>query len=119
LGFSSNAGDPPTMAVHNPRILNRWRTIFAEWKRSGLSAAAFCRSRGFHKSGFYHWRRILRDLEGTATPLKPAPSFVPVRVVPEAIVEVILPSGIQLRVPLGAEVSQVASLAQALGAMPC
>jgi len=107
------------MAVHNPRILNRWRTIFAEWKRSGLSAAAFCRSRDLHKSGFYHWRRMLRDLEGTVTPQKPAPSFVPVRVVPEAIVEMILPSGLRLRVPLGAEASHVSTLARALGAMPC
>jgi hypothetical protein len=40
-------------------------------------------------------------------------------VVPAAVVEVILPSGIQLRVPLGADASQVARLALALGAGSC
>jgi hypothetical protein len=103
------------MAVHNPLILNRWRIIFADHRRSGLTISAFCRSRKLCKSNFHRWRNILEPLD----PPEPKPSFVPVRVVPEAIVEVILPSGIQLRVPLGAEVSQVASLAQALGAMPC
>ena len=109
------------MSAHDPRILHRWRAIFAEHRRSGLSIVAFCQSRTINKSGFYRWRNILEPLDLPGA--EPTPAFVPLRVVPEAVavpvVEVILPSGIRLRVPLGSDASQVASLARALGANPC
>ena len=50
---------------------------------------------------------------------RPAPSFVPVRVVPDPIVELILPAGVHLRVPLAADAGQVARLVHALGVRPC
>jgi len=105
------------MSAHDPRILARWRTIIAEQCRSPLTIAAFCRVRKLCKSGFHRWRNILEQLDHP----EPKPSFVPICVVPEAVavVEVILPSGIQLRVPLGADAAQVARLAHALGAGPC
>ena len=107
------------MFTHDPRILARWRTILAEQRRSSLTIAAFCRSRKLCKSNFHRWRKILEQLDHPAAAPKLSPSFVPLRVVPEAVVEVILPSGIQLRVPLGADASQVARLAVALGATSC
>ena len=112
------------MSVHNPLVLTRWRAIFAAHRRSGLSIAALCRSRAINKSGFHRWRNTLEQLEHARAEPKPSPAFVPVRVVPEAasvpLIEVVLPSGIQLRVPPGADASQVARLAQALvGAKPC
>ena len=106
------------MSVHDPLTLERWRTIFATWRSSGLSVAAFCRSRSLNMSSFYRWRKIIDDL-GRALEPRPAQSFVPVRVVPDPIVEVILPTGVQLRVPLAAEAGQVARLVHALGARPC
>ena len=109
------------MSVRSPIVLNHWRTIFAEQCRSGLSITAFCRSRKIVKSSFHRWRNTLEQLDHARA--EPKPAFVPVRVVPEAvaltIIEVILPSGIQLRVPLNADASQVSRLAQALGATPC
>ena len=107
------------MSAHDPRILARWRTIIAEQCRSPLTIAAFCRVRKLCKSNFYRWRNILDQLDHPKPERVPSPSFVPLRVVPEAVVEVILPSGIQLRVPLGADAAQVARLALALGAGPC
>ena len=107
------------MSAHDPRILARWRTILAEHRRSDLTIVDFCQARKLCKSNFHRWRNILAQLDRPTAAPKPAPSFVPVRVVPEAVVEVILPSGIQLRVPLGADASQVARLAHALGATPC
>lgn len=114
------------MAVHDPRIVERWRTIIADWRSTELSVTAFCRSRHINKSGFHRWRNILDQLDHTsATPPraqdepKSAPAFVPVRVVPESIVEVILPSGLQLRVPLSADAQQLARLVLALGATTC
>jgi hypothetical protein len=105
------------MAVHDPRTLQRWRAIFAEHRQSGLTIVDFCQARMINKSGFHRWRNILEQLGHP----EPKLSFVPLRVVPEAVavVEVILPSGIQLRVPLGADAAQVARLALALGASPC
>ena len=114
------------MAVPDPRLVERWRTDFATWRSSGLSVAAFCRSRDLNLSSFYRWRKILDDLDRSAAtrprsqpdPL-PAQSFVPVRVVPDTVVEVLLPSGLQLRVPLSADAPQLARLVRALGATPC
>ena len=112
------------MSVPDPRIVERWRTTFAVWRSSGLSVAAFCRSRDLNLSSFYRWRKILNDLDRpSATRSRPDPlppqSFVPVRVIPDAVVEVILPSGLQLRVPLSADGPQLARLVRALGAPPC
>ena len=106
------------MSVHDPLTLERWRAIFATWRSSGLSVAEFCRSRSLITSGFYRWRNICDDLDRTPEP-RPPQSFVPVRVLPETIVEVILPTGVHLRVPLAADAGQVARLAHALGAHSC
>ena len=114
------------MAVADPRIAQRWRKTFAMWRSSGLSVAAFCRSRELNLSSFYRWRKILDELDRPSAtrsrsqpdPL-PCPSFVPVRVIPDAVVEVIFPSGVQLRVPLSADAPQLARLVRALGAPPC
>lgn len=114
------------MAVHDPRIVERWRTIIDAWRSSGLSVTAFCRSRQVCKSGFHRWRTILDQLDPNspnpprpAAEPKPAPAFVPVRVMPDAVVEVILPSGLQLRVPLSADPQQLARLVLALGGSSC
>lgn len=111
------------MAVHDSRTLQRWRTIFAEHRRSGLTITAFCKSRKIVKSSFHRWRNTLQHHDHAPVEPKSHPAFVPLRVVPEAVaipmIEVILPSGIQLRVPLGADASQVARLALTLGANPC
>ncbi len=114
------------MSVPDPRLVERWRTTFAMWRSSGLSVAAFCRSRDLNLSSFYHWRKILDDLNRPSAtrprsepdPL-PGSSFVPVRVIPDTVVEVVLPSGVQLRVPLSADARQLACLVLALGASPC
>ncbi len=110
------------MSVPDPRLVERWRTTFAMWRSSDLSVAAFCRSRELNLSTFYRWRKILDDLDrplATRSDPQPSLAFVPVRVIPDAVVEVILRSGVQLRVPLSADASQVARLVQALGASPC
>ena len=114
------------MTVHDPRVVERWRMIVADWRSSGLCVAAFCRSRHVNKSGFHRWRNILNQIDHPATTPVPAPSptpsataFVPLRVIPDAVVEGLLPSGLQLRVPLSADVRQLARLVLALGAPPC
>ena len=114
------------MTVHDPRIVERWRMIVADWRSSGLCVTAFCRSRHVNKSGFHRWRNLLNQIDQSATTPSPVPNpttaataFVPLRVIPDAVVEVLLPSGLQLRVPLSADVRQLARLVLALGAPPC
>lgn len=69
------------MPVHDPLVRKRWRTIFATWRSSGLSVAAFRRFRSLNTSSFYRWRNIFDDLD--RTPESRAPQcFVPVRVCP-------------------------------------
>ncbi len=80
--------------------------------------ASFCRSRSLNTSSFYRWRNIFDGLDRTPEP-RPAQSFVPVRVVPDTIVELIFPTGVQLRVPLAADAGQVARLVHALGTHSC
>ena len=69
------------------------------WKRSGQSINAFCRVRKLTRSNFDRWRRILAA-EPCVSPPVPAASFVPLRVVAEPMAEVVLRSGIVVRVPL-------------------
>ena len=106
------------MSVRSPLVLAHWRAIFAEHRRSGLSITAFCKSRKIVKSSFHRWRSTLEQLDPARVKPKLSPSFVPVRVVPEVVgvVEVLLPSGIQLRVPLNADASQIARLVKAVAA---
>jgi hypothetical protein len=114
------------MAKHAAHRIERWRPIIADWRSSGLSVTAFCRSRNINKSGFHRWRTILEQLDRSPTSAPPIPAepqsppaFVPLRVIPDAVVEVILPSGLQLRLPLSADAQQLARLVHALGASPC
>jgi transposase len=80
-----------------------WRLIVARWKRSGLSARAFCRAEGVNEPMFYWWRKelIRRDQ------LKPKPAFLPVRVLddkpqsPMGNVEIVLANGRCVRVGVG------------------
>ena len=114
------------MTKHDAHHVERWRTIIADWRSSGLSVTAFCRSRNVNKAGFHRWRNILEQLDRTPTTPptihtepKSSPVFVPLRVIPDCIVEIILPSGLQLRVPLFADPQQLARLVLALGGSPC
>jgi transposase-like protein len=94
-----------------------WREAVAGHKKSGLSVRAFCVQRGLSEPSFYAWRRELGQ-RGRA-PKTPAATFVPVQVVADSLVEVVLPSGVVVRVPPAADATTVARLVAALGSAPC
>ena len=112
------------MPNHDPQRLAHWRTLIAEHVQSGLSITTFCRQRQISKSGFHRWKTVTTTLDsgGPLQPMPPSkrrdtpasPVFVPVRVVPEVLVEVVLPNGVQLRLPLSADVAHVARLVKAV-----
>jgi len=63
---------------------DQMRAVVERWRRSGESAAAFCRRRGLRPQKLSYWKRVL----GEAGPIvkrggggRRAPGFVPVRLV--------------------------------------
>ena len=89
------------MSAHRPEKVRAWRAVLEAWKRSGQTVNAFCRARRLTRSNFDRWRRILAAESIKSSP-SPPPAFVPVRVVAEPMAEVVLRSGVVVRVQLGA-----------------
>jgi hypothetical protein len=106
------------MSRHNPERVGTWRELNDAWKRSGQTINAFCRERQLTRSNFDRWRRILAAPPG-GSPRGEAPAFVPLRVITEPMAEVVLRSGIVVRVPLGAAPEAVTRLVAAVGAAAC
>lgn len=102
----------------DPQLERRWRDLIRRWRNSDLTVRDFCAHHGISEPSFYAWRRELarRDQAQAAAA---TPTFVPVRVATAAAVEVVLTSGVIVRVPAGADPSLVARLVAALGAEPC
>jgi transposase-like protein len=110
----------PATRRRDPKREQYWRDTVAAWRKSGQSVSAFCRERDVPQASFYSWRQTLseRERQRRAAPIQAAsqPTLVPVRVVPEAVLEVVLPTGLVLRVPLGADAHAVAALVATLNA---
>ena len=103
------------MRRRSPELVRVWRDVLDAWERSGQTVNAFCRDRKLTRSNFDRWRRIL-----AAEPARSkSSSFVPVRVVAEPMAEVVLPSGILVRLPLTAPPDAVTRLVAAVGAAAC
>lgn len=113
-----------------------WASAVAEWRASGLSTAEFCRCRGLVLSSFRWWRwRLSEDVEPAAgaAPVPALAALLPVRVVgaaddavdpgaevPAAVLELLHPSGVRLRVPPGFDERTLAGVLWALEAVdPC
>ena len=96
-----------------------WRTTLAAWEKSGQSIRAFCARRGVSQPSFYAWRRTLGKRARPQPLAQNGPTLVPLRVVSDAVLEVVLPAGVVVRVPAGADAAAVARLVAALGAASC
>ena len=97
-----------------------WRDLITRWKTSGQSVATFCAARGVSQASFYAWRkRLIAHSKEPIASAPPTPTFAAVRVVPGIPVEVVLPTGLVVRVPAGADPAAVARLVAALGGGPC
>jgi transposase-like protein len=51
--------------MSQPEKQVKWRSLIAEQKESGLSAAAFCRTRGLREALFYYWKKQLQEVART------------------------------------------------------
>jgi hypothetical protein len=94
-----------------------WRNLIDRWRASGQTVAAFCAAHRVSQATFYSWRKRLAAPGPDTT--TPAPTFAPVRIVPDPTAEVVLPTGLVIRVPVSADPAAVARLVAALGGAPC
>jgi transposase-like protein len=102
------------MAGRNKR--DEWAARIAAWERSGQSRRAWCDKHGVNVHTLDYWRRRFRSepaLRKRRARLVPIVVAATTAAVPFAVV---LPSGVQLRVPADADVAQVAALVRALQA---
>ena len=98
------------------------RDTIAAWKESGQSVTTFCTARGLGESTFFAKRRELARRDQTPiAPTSPSPSmsFAAVRVISDPTVEIVVPGGVLLRVPVGADATAVARLVIALRSVSC
>ena len=99
-----------------------WRDTIAAWKESDQTVTAFCAARGLGESTFFAKRRELarRDhVPNASAPPTPNPSFAAVRLIPDSTVEIVVPGGVILRVPVDADAAAVARLVLAVRGAPC
>jgi transposase-like protein len=47
--------------MSQPEKQVKWRSLIAEQKESGQSAAGFCRTRGLREALFYYWKKQLQE----------------------------------------------------------
>src|SRR5262249_3440046 len=90
-----------------------WRDLIARWRASGQTVAAFCAAHRVSQATFYSWRHRLAARGSDPAPS--APTFAPVRVIPDLTADVILPAGSGGRGPVGADPGAGAPLVAALG----
>lgn len=96
----------------------QWRERVKAWQKSGESVAGFCRSRGVNYAQFVYWQRVLgteREEGVSLVPVRVDTAVVETAVVasPSAAIEVMLPSGVRVRVPAGC-VAQAIALVRGL-----
>lgn len=83
-----------------------WRAVLDRWQQSGLTLHAFARHQNLNYLSLRYWRRKL-DPPPVAEPTSVA-AFVPLTLVAEPAVEIALPGGVVLKVPLAASAEQIA-----------
>ncbi|MBN9519741.1 hypothetical protein J0H58_14665 [bacterium] len=99
-----------------------WRDTITAWKESGQSVRAFCAARRVAEATFFARRRELTNRGLSPRPVAthgPSTSFAAVRVIPDPTIEIILPGGLLVRVPVAADPTAVSHLVAALGGRPC
>jgi hypothetical protein len=104
----------------DPTSGQRWQRRLQRFRDSGLSVTAFCDRERISTASFYVWRRRLQA--DRSPPDADAPQLVPVRVVlppASAPVELLLSSGVVLRLSPDADLDWLRRLLPLLGVAPC
>ena len=99
-----------------------WQLAISEQRRSGLSVRGFCRREGLSEASFYSWRRTLAERASEAKEAN-EPSFVQVTsaasepqspAAAASSLEVVLPGGAVVRVPMGFDAALLRQVVEVL-----
>jgi hypothetical protein len=103
----------------DPATRQRWQHRLDRFRRSGLTVADFCERERISPASFYAWRRRLQQ---DPTVPDDTPHLVPVRLVQPptgAPVELLLPSGLVLRLSPDTDLAWLRQVLPLLGITPC
>ena len=100
------------------RLWGEWRARHARYRQWSGSISEFCEREGVTAATFYQWRRKLdegrAEVSRQRRPMvETAPQFLAVRIEQAEPVELELPNGVKVRVPVGAGRTLEAVLAAA------
>jgi transposase-like protein len=104
----------------DPATRRGWQQRLQRFRSSGLTVAAFCDGEGISTGSFYAWRRRLQN--DSTSPAADMPRLIPVTLVPQPIsapVELLLPSGLVLRLTPDTDLAWLRQLLGLLGCAPC
>jgi hypothetical protein len=76
----------PTGKPRDPQKERFWRQVIRRWRKSGLTAGAFCLEHGLRQASLYAWQRTLAQRDAEAIP------FAQVHVVADETSEPLSPS---------------------------
>jgi hypothetical protein len=102
-----------------------WEELLENCKASGLSIDEFCADKRVSRSTFYRWVQRLRDgipdlvaAEGVGPPLAESaePKFLPVSLTASPV-EIELPNGGLVRLPIGVGEAVLVKVIEAVGAL--
>jgi transposase len=124
--MSETVVTPPVRPTTRSRAATRelWMDRLARFPASGLTVAQFCAIEAVSLHSFYFWKRRLANEAQAATTQDPSgdrgPRLLPVRLQPAApAVELVLTTGVVLRLPPGCDLTWVRSLVTVLGEPSC
>lgn len=92
--------------------LDRWKTLIAEWQRSGKTREKFCKEKDVTVATFSYWRTKINKLE-KVNPESPArDGFIRYTLPPTGKLgySIEWPDGMKLRIPTGIGVQEIAGL---------
>lgn len=94
-----------------------WAERLQRFADSGLSVVAFCQAERIPTQSFYYWKRKL-DSQISDAPTAPA-RLLPIRLLPSCPIEVVLPSGIVLKLSAGCDLDLLRNVLSALEDRSC
>lgn len=116
------ASSETATAVEQVEKITYWEGIISEWEKSDKTQPEFCGSKQINLARFIYWRKKLL----AKTREESRPQFVPVHLKapdvltsPRETIELSIPIGIRLRIPVSINVAQLRALLPVFGVSPC
>ncbi len=100
----------------DPEVVQVWRERLEQQRREGVRVSEFCQREKISQAAFYRWRKRILGADPRQTP---KPRFVPVKVSDSSVtgqrIEIELPSGAVVKLPVESTPELVAAAVTAAG----